>query len=166
MIELRVLSYQEYHKSRSSLPHQVWHSTPRRETSGLTPTSHWVRGERDLGLYPEFASNPEERISSLVPEHIQPQGRSFKTKPLPDHNNTSLLWGFLPSLELTQRLDIPRSNNSPISMEAVTNGSGYPGMTISTIKHSNSRSYRSILTRKLCRYEDLYSSADWFRKSQ
>ena len=66
-IEPRVPPHQEYHKLRSRSSHQVSYSTPRRETLGLTRTSHSVRGERDLGPRPEFTSNPKERTLSLVP---------------------------------------------------------------------------------------------------
>ena len=64
-IEPRIPSHQEYHKWRLSSPYQVSHSTRRRETFGLTLTSHsaprrgpwvspWVRTQpwgKDLMLF-------------------------------------------------------------------------------------------------------------------
>ena len=108
---------------RPSSPHQVSHSALRRETSGLSPTSHSIRRETS-GLTRHHSQSEEREISGFAPnshpsprrgpwvsprEHIQPWGRSFRTKPFSDYHNTGLLWGFPLSLEPAQHQDIPRS---------------------------------------------------------
>ena len=144
MIEPRVPPHQEYHKWRSSSPHQVSHSTPRRETSGLTPTSHSVRGERSWAL-PEFASNPEKRTPSLILGAHPTLREKLQDQASPRSSQ------HLSSMRIPAFTGSSYPNDSPISTEAVANGSGYHGMPISTIKRINSSSYGRIPTRKSCR---------------
>ena len=70
-IEPRVLPHQDCHKWRPSSPYQVSHSTPRRETSGLTLTSQLAPRREILGLAPSLQPNPEQK-TAYFPVVISP----------------------------------------------------------------------------------------------
>ena len=113
--------------------------------------------ESDLGPCPDITLSPRRERSRASPRiHIQPQGedpesRSDSTsKPEEEASRPSLSPiittrvfyedSRLHWIQLSTKIShVP--NASPFSVEAVTNGSGYPDMIISTIKYRNMSSY-------------------------
>ena len=109
--------------------HIKWHIQPRRERPrAFTPTSHSIRGERHLGPRPEFASNPEERTPSLVLGASNPEGEAPGPSLSPIiitpvyYKDSRFHW-----IQLSTGISHV-SRDSPISTEAVVNGSRYHGM--------------------------------------